>query len=468
MLVVFFDVINLNPLQRDLLRAIVRQDVYISVRGGWGSGKTSGLVLALLTISKLRPGSASLLVTDTSPRYRTVLQPELEKWLSPLGWQWSQLQSSWSDPSTGSSVWCRSYFRPGTRDASHNPLEGINVSGIALVDECQTMSEEVAHKCLGRLRSGPSPILVMCGLPVVDAWWCRLADDAGYRPIMHTSYANQANLSESWFAATETLPPEEREAMVLNEPRPVTGAVYSEWSEDNIVDGWQYRPEMRARLAVDWGFRKPSVLVIAHDERLCCDVIFAELHPQEVTLDELARLILELAWPRAYKQSAPGPRIWLDAGAGDKAGAARSDRTALSSFRELSRKPPLGVGLKLRFTTNPIKTDILNGVQRLKRAIWRRDYRATRELWDGGRRCRGNSLRKALAAYGWDKKKEMPLKSGVEDPLDALRYDCIIWRWADDERLEQRTVPKMTPQRALPLRDRSGVSVKPWAKSGQF
>lgn len=432
--------IKLNPLQLDLISALLRQETMIAVRAGWGSGKTSALVFALMWAANMRPGRSSLLITDTAQRYRTVLQPEIEKWLGPMGWTFSQTQGVWTDPATGSSVWCRSYFRPGTRDSSHNPLEGINAtSGIALIDEAQTMTEEVAFKALGRLRSGPSPMLVMCGLPVMDAWWVRMAEDAKCSPIMHTSYANRENLSESWFEATEQLPPEERAAMILNQPKPASGLVYSEWGEENIVDGWAYREDMTARIAIDWGFRKPSVLIIAHDDQLEADVICAEINPQEVSLAELTRLILSIAWPRAHKDSAPSRRIWLDAGCGDKAGAARSDRTAQSSFRELRLPPPDGLGLQLRWSTSPVKVDIMNGVQKLKRALWLRKYRVTREVWDAGRKAQGNSLRKALASYRWDKKKEQPIKDGQEDPLDALRYDLICWRWDDDKAQERRS-----------------------------
>lgn len=450
---------KLNPLQRDLLRALATEQTFIAVRAGWGSGKTSALVFAILAMSHARPGSSSLLITDTSPRYRTVLAPEIEKWLGPLGWEWNQLKGTWTDPQTGSVVWCRAYFRPGTRDSSHNPLEGINVSGAAFIDESQTMTEEVAQKALGRLRSGPSPILVMVGLPVSDAWWVRMAEDNGCPAIFHTSYANRANLSEAWFRATEALPPAEREAMVMNRPTPPTGSVYSEWSEENIVDGWKYREDMEARISIDWGFRKPSVLIIAHDPELGADIICAEINPQEVTLEELARLILAVAWPRSHRASAPGARIWLDAGAGDKAGSARNDQTAMSSFKVLALNPPKGIGLRLRHTTSPVRTDIVNGVQRLKRAIWQRRYRMTREVWEAGRRATGNSLRKALESYRWDQKKEQPVKDGREDPLDALRYDCIIWRWGDDAALERRR-RSSTPTR--------GRQSKPWEQRGLF
>ena len=91
--------------------------------------------------------------------------PEMEKWLIPLGWTYNHGNKLWTDTHTGSTVWCRSYYRPGTRDATHNPLEGLNVtSGVCLIDECQTLTSEVAHKALGRLRSGPSPIMILVGL----------------------------------------------------------------------------------------------------------------------------------------------------------------------------------------------------------------------------------------------------------------------------------------------------------------
>ena len=53
---------KLNPLQKDLVRSLVDEETFIAVRAGWGSGKTSALVFGLLMISKLRPGSASLLI----------------------------------------------------------------------------------------------------------------------------------------------------------------------------------------------------------------------------------------------------------------------------------------------------------------------------------------------------------------------------------------------------------------------
>jgi hypothetical protein len=445
----------LNDLQREIIRGIRRKDKVIAARCGWGSGKTSSLIFALWFVAKIRPGTTSLLITDTTPRYNSVLMPEIEKWLAPRGWTYNHTLHKWTDNHTGSAVLCRSYYRPGTRDASHNPLEGINVtSGVALIDECQTLGAEVAHKALGRLRSGPTPTLILVGLPVADAWWCQMAESAGIHPLLFTSYVNQNNLSAEWFEATKLLPEDEREAMVMNKPKPPSGLVYQEFdSARHVIDDFTYREEMTARVAIDWGFRKPSVLIIVFDEEREASIIAHEINPQEVTIAQLCEMILRVAWPRSDKDSAPGPRIWLDSGVADKAGKARSDHTGRSAFREMSKEVGAGgLGMTLRHTTDPVRVDILNGVQRLKRAFARNRYLITKEVWDKGERAIGNSLRKALLSYAWDS-KEQPKKDGREDPLDALRYDCIFHYWAD---AVQRSA--YTPRRR-PSRDRKvGIS----------
>ena len=77
--------LQLNPLQAEIISRITNEDKIISARCGWGSGKTSALVFSILYLAKTRPGTSSLLVTDTNPRYNSVLMPEMEKWLRPIG-----------------------------------------------------------------------------------------------------------------------------------------------------------------------------------------------------------------------------------------------------------------------------------------------------------------------------------------------------------------------------------------------
>jgi hypothetical protein len=286
--------------------------------------------------------------------------------------------------------------------------------------------------------------MILVGLPVSGAWWCNLAEEANCQPLLYTSYVNSANLSAEWFEATKLLPQAEREAMVMNKPRPPSGLIYSEFDESrHVISGWKYKPSMSGRIAIDWGFRKPSVLIIVHDDELGADVICAEINPQEVTTAQLATLILAVAWPRSLMSSAPAERIWLDNGVADKAGRARNDQTGRSAFRAMRSNPPHGLGLPLRSNTDPIRTDVLNGIQRLKRAFARGQYLITKEVWDNGERALGNSIRKALMSYGWDN-KEQPKKDGREDPLDALRYDCITWNWSESLVDQRNYQPRAT------------------------
>lgn len=424
---------KLNDLQLSLIKALLlSDDNFIAVRAGWGSGKTSALVFALAAWAEAHPSLSSLLITDTAGRYRQVLAPEIQKWLGDEGWIYHALDGKWTAPN-GHTVWTRSYFRPGTQDASQNSLEGLNItSGLAVIDECQMLTEEVAFKALGRLRSGPRSKLVMVGLPVWGAWWVDMATKANCKPIFFSSHVNKANLSDDWFEAIKSLPEEERLAMVENQPKPKSGMIYNEWTMNHVIDGWEYNPDWGGRIAVDFGFRKPSVLILVHDPNLKADIICAEINPQEITLNELAKLILSKAAPRALKDRFPN-RILLDGACGDKAGAQRSDRTAQSAFRELKLDPnDGGIGMPFKWATDPIRTDIMNGVLRVKRLIGQRKILCTREVWEAGERVSGNSFRKAILSYAWDN-KEAPKKDGREDPLDALRYDAINWLWRDSE-----------------------------------
>ena len=89
----------------------------------------------------------------------------------------------------------------------------------------------------------------------------------------------------------------------MNKPRPPSVFNDKAFTESHIIDGWEYNESMTGRIAIDWGFRKPSVLIMAYDEQLGASVICAEINTTEVTTEELARLILSIAWPRSMKVS---------------------------------------------------------------------------------------------------------------------------------------------------------------------
>ena len=85
--------LNLNELQLTLIkRLLLSDDNFIAVRAGWGSGKTSALVFALALWSEKNPNKSSLLITDTAGRYRQVLAPEIQKWMTKEGWVYHSLE----------------------------------------------------------------------------------------------------------------------------------------------------------------------------------------------------------------------------------------------------------------------------------------------------------------------------------------------------------------------------------------
>jgi len=395
----------------------------------------------------LRKGKkeASLLVTDTLSRYKQVLAPALQRILLPLGWENYPSEGRWTNGDH--TLWTRAYFRPGTEDSSSNSLEGLNV-GFAVLDEAQAFRDgEVYRKMLGRIRAmsdNGTPKILMAGLPQWGAWWVEEADKANCKIIKATSHVNSANLPQSWFEAVKTLPESERLAMIENLPQPPQGTVYSEFSPNtHILKEWKYNQQWSSRVAIDWGFQKPSVLFITHDPTLPnlqggfgVDVIHKEINPQNCKVSDLAKLILEIACPRSEAHLYPNTHILLDGGSCDKAGLAKSDQTGLENIRVIKR--PIaegGIGMALRFTTDPIRTDIMNGVRRLKKLFEDGKIKLTQELWsDGLRKTQGNSLARAISSYRWQSSlKDIPKKDGREDPLDALRYDVLNFNWRDSE-----------------------------------
>lgn len=441
---------QLNPLQKEILRElVVGGEFLISVQAGWGSGKSTALVLAVLLWSQLRKGKgeASLLVTDTLSRYKQVLHPALQKILLPLGWENYPSEGRWTNGDH--TIWTRAYFRPGTENSSSNSLEGLNVS-FAVLDEAQAFRDsEVYQKMIGRIRSMTDqgqPKIICAGLPQWGAWWVEEAERSAGKVIKATSHVNSANLPKAWFEAVKSLPEAERLAMIENLPQPPKGSVYSEFSPTtNIVKGWVYNREHKSYITIDWGFQKPSLSIITHDPTLPdnkggfgVDVVHRELNPANCTVPSMIKLILDFACPRDLAHLYPPTHILLDGGSCDKAGQARSDQTGIENVRVL-KKPVSegGLELPLRFTTDSIRVDIMNGVRRLKKLFEDGKIKLTEDLWSEGlRKSQGNSLAKAISSYRWaSENKDIPKKDGTEDPLDALRYFVLNFRWRDDSTL---------------------------------
>jgi len=119
-----------------------------------------------------------------------------------------------------------------------------------------------------------------------------------------------------------------------------------------------------------------------------------------------------------------------------------------------------GIGMRLRSTTSPVRTNVPNGVEKMKARIGDRKLLCTREVWEDGLssahkdqmvrlgvRHNGNSFATSLMGYHYpDNGKEDPVKDGREDPMDGMRYDVINWHYHGGAR------PNPPQARAEPMR----------------
>jgi len=436
--------IQLNPFQLQMANAMLSGAPLVSVRAGWGSGKTFGIVQTILVmneyyLSRIGRPMRTLLITDTDHRYSTTLHPEMLDILSALGWSFLPTGGKrWVGPH-GGLVWVRAYFRASTKTVDQNPIEGYNVDN-CIIDEAQTMQPEVYTRALGRIRTGAPPQILLSGLPTWDDWWVKQAQKvAGGRVILANSYVNREVLSDAWFEQMKESG--EFEEKVLNAPKAPVGAVYSEWvplrhPNGNLApEGWKYDPQMTGYLMADYGYRHPSAVIFVEDKALGADIIVAEVNPTDCTTENFAREVLKIARPRDQitdeecGDDAPCI-IRLDEATADVAGNQRQSATGetdMEIFQEALGMPvmsPPHDHRRIRDGVGQVRARMLN-------ANGDRRLLCLKGVWDAGLSNKGVSFARAMASYKYPTKgsKDEPVKDGWEHPLDALRYGIATWRW---------------------------------------
>lgn len=481
-----------NELQIKMLKNVfVDRQRVVSAACGWGSGKSAAIIFIVKFACAMFPGTTHMIVVDTRKRYKDVLHEEILRWCPD--WIWREQDAYWTDPESDCKVRVIWYHRPSTRGSEGSSIEGANVTGILIVDECQALPAEVGEKSLGRVRSGPIVCRVFVGLPVPDelSWWTQLSERAGFVPLRYGSSVNRANLAEGWIESTlSDLPEEEYQAMVLGKATARIGAVYNTWSWSRWPDGnlapewWRYREDMVGYIAIDPGLRKPSVVIIVEDydprfegrdagetpSEKPTYIIVGEVNMARVSDRDLVDGILDIAWPRAQRELAPkgGARVWLDHGVIDKAARAKRSESLKSTRKIYSAAVHVnadgsragGVGIPLRTVTDPKKTDVEARISRMKVLMChdgRRRFLCAPAVYTQGRKAgtRRNSWTRMIAEYryrpGFTNARDLPDKSkGVEDPSDAAGYFVAAFDW-NDHHNRRPYAPKRKPaQRRTP------------------
>jgi hypothetical protein len=230
----------------------------------------------------------------------------------------------------------------------------------------------------------------------------------------------------------ETLSARDYEALCEGRPQPPIGAVFSAWDPVRcVVDVPVDYAVCRTLVSMDFGLRRPAVLLLAELGRDRWHVT-REWAPDDETLpDLLARLAQDLVPRRHWR--AGDRRIPVDQVVADPAGGARSAQTGLPDLELVARAHPLGLGVVPRVEMDPARRDIASGCTRVDLALERGALTVARDLYDAGLRAPAErrTLARAMSGYRWDARQPgRPAKDGVHDHhADALRYAVrhVLW-----------------------------------------
>lgn len=450
-----------------------------SLMGGWGVGKTRLIAYLVQASHQISPGSNGFVCTDSMNRGARTIALEMSKILEPIGWEFKFANKGapaphWLSPplyGKRTRVWVLSWKRPSTKHESANSLEGPDCAW-GLIDECNTFTDsEVARAALGRIRSGTPPRLACLGKPCMDAWWLRMSAERNGHSQISKSHENKHNIKgfDDWIRA---LSHREYRENVLCDPLPPEGAVLDMFSPEvypkgNLApEGWEPDPKkgLRTWVTFDFGVRSPHALVISHDESIGengADIIWMEAAPDRASVFELCDMLrkgrpdLELPgiWP-AYRNDGPPDSIPVHSATGDRSGRnMRDDANMTSAVDDVLASPQAGgLGLRVNFTDDPAKVNVIAGIK----ILWRRILNNSGErrllvhprLWNAGKESNGRSLAKSVHGYKWrGGAKEIIDKDGVHDhAIDALRYFIINMRWPRDTKAEAARRAFMTQQ----------------------
>lgn len=426
---------NLNPLQRDIMRAVLAGHQLIAIQAGWASGKTTGLALALGAVNEMRGGLRQWWVMDTYPRAKSVSIPACRDWLKPQGWAQSEQGLSWVAPN-GGELHLKNYYSSGGEDGER--LEGANITA-AVVDECQSLPPSVLRRLTGRVgrQGGHPPLLILAGLPTHGAWWVRAAQDHPRGCVIKaTSWANRENLPPEWFEnARQTLSAAQYEAMIENRPMPPEGQVFSmfvpdEWPGGNLLTDWS--PAGRdCYVAADFGVRRPAAALIAACPDRELDIIVDDIQPDEVSVFEYADQVAA----RVKHHGLNVARVVGDPAGNQRSAANPQLATQAQIFvRRLGEQ--LGVRLPpMMHTTEPDRRSITSGVTTLGQlfatADGSRRLCVWRPTWERRAPASARTVASCVQGYSYPERGgDEPKKDGMSDHLmDALRYWAVNLRW---------------------------------------
>jgi hypothetical protein len=379
----------------------------------------------VLDLIAANPGVAGLVVSPTYQMMTRTTMLMLEHVIPSQIRQIRKADREWRIVN-GARIYYGSADRPGS-------LEGSNV-GWAWVDEARLISAEAWRTVVGRVRDKAarrSQILVTT-TPAMGWLYDEFGRGRAGRDIVFGSTRENArNLGEGYVESLEaTYSARVSKALIEGQFVVAEGAVYEDFNRARHLIDFAWTPAWRTVLSVDFGVRRPSVLLA----QLSPDVPFAlpngptlpprslvivdELHPDQTPTVRLVEAI------RARWTEVP-----LDAVYCDPAGAARDQASGMPSVHALEA----GLGVRCRYSTDIEDRWIANGVALVQGALAPTQGAPTlyvaRHLAEQRKEAGDRGVVSMLEGYRYPTSRDgrpvsdVPLKDGLLDHVaDTLRY----------------------------------------------
>lgn len=288
-------------------------------------------------------------------------------------------------------------------------LEGIKANFI-WIDECLQVKEQLFLEAMARVSDTEGYIWCTGSLGVnftnpKNHWaWKRFKE----KPIDGAEVFEWTTADNTYFPRLElerlkdTLDPRTfRQMFEIDWSVPGTGLVYDDFDDGNLIRSYNYNPNLKTYVAIDWGYAHPMVcLFLQYDHRTDKVYVFDEIVKSKMTIDQLYSQIMS----KPYN---------IDEWICDIAGSQEREQTGISNIKWFEAK-----GIKFKYRTATINHSIT-----IVRSFIKNSKGINRLFIDEGK-C--PKTVDNIRNYSYPQKNgvitgENPLKEN-DDAVDALRY----------------------------------------------
>jgi len=355
---------------------------YVAMIAGTGSGKSwFGPVWLYREIQKYPQGSF-LVVSPTYQMFQRIVLPRTLEFMNEV----TKGEYHASDRTYYLSTGGRIYF--GSAD---NPLslEGVHVHA-AWMDEAGQMKREAWDVVLRRVGFYNGRVLITTTpynlgwlkTEFYDRW---RAGDSNYDVIQFASIENPHYPREEFERAKATMPSWQFRMFYLGEFAKPENLIYSDFSNDNIVEPFDIPPTWRHFAGVDWGYTNPTAVVFCAQEPTSGIIyVYDEYFHSNKLYEESAMDVEKMIGDIKFEYFACDP----------------SEPSAIQVWKQK--------GLPAHAAVN----DVLHGINEVSRLIKSKQLRIFRVCY--------NTIDE-MNGYMWNAEKEVPIKEN-DHAVDALRY----------------------------------------------